>query len=1026
MIDTLPDLLQMKKLLIISLLLLSLAYGQQNRWQFEHFNTEDGLAHIAVNTIYQDSYGYLWFGTWNGLSRFDSYQFRNYSFDANDPQSLTHGTIYDIQESEEGQLWVATEGGLDHFIREEDRFHPYPGNCEVNMPCGGRFMAIEFDGENRLWASNWYYHRTGLYYWDKDSGGFQHALPLRAREILNMGRFWWVPGPKGLNMVEPETFDIYPAPEIFPVLEPLWDIEIYKLAKGPGDEVWIATEKGLFVFEQGKIRLNTAWPVKDITALLADSYGGLWMGTSHGLYYQAEREEQIRQIRHDPALSSSLSSNEINCLYEDRQGNLWIGTERGGLNKTQLAPNNWFRAFDTHDFKAAKNSLTVYAITKTRDKHQLWVGTNLGIYVFDANNHTLIRHLAAELPETEIRAVFEDRRGNIWVGGLYGNLVRFSAENRADFKFETLPKVHGSIRRITEDLQGNLWTGARQLLKFEAGERIKSVFERLPPGTPYSSLPYVWDFQFADSCHAWIACNQGIFLHHVCEDSTREVRYFRAQGHRESMAVFDIFLDKKEALWAGLWGGGLARMDLSTGQIKRFGRQNGLPGNHVYGILQDGQNQFWLSTDYGIARFNPREERFVTFTRVDGLMANEFDSGAFFEAEDGEMFFGGRNGFVRFRPWEIPVMLSPRQLEIRLTSLRISGEEWRAASALESLDSIAFYFAGNQVLEFSFSAFDFTHLGETRYKYRLLGFEENWSPATRTPQTRYTDLPPGLYTLEIMASDLEGFSPDQKKTIHLHIRPLLTQQGWFKIVSIAAAVVLLSLLVYIRTRRLNSRERTLWEYKAALAKQEALAAQFDHHFTFNSLNSIQRFVIEKENKQAIRYISRFGKLIRRVMHQARQNTITIEEELQTLELYLSLEQLRVRHPFTYDIRIDKHIDPFTTEIPTMLIQPYLENAIWHGLMPAERPGHIELTFERKGKYTFIQITDNGIGRKKSAELKARSSMNHESKGMALARERLESLHLQGGKRGSLKIHDLYDEEGKALGTRIELIIPVLA
>lgn len=364
-------------------------------------------------------------------------------------------------------------------------------------------------------------------------------------------------------------------------------------------------------------------------------------------------------------------------------------------------------------------------------------------------------------------------------------------------------------------------------------------------------------------------------------------------------------------------------------------------------------------------------------------------------------------------------------MEIRLTNFSISGEDYQRNTALEALDSIEFSYAQNQVLEFSFSGFDYAHLGETRYKYRLLGFEDDWSAPTLVPNTRYTDLSPGAYRLEIMANNGEGFSSENVKTIYLRIRPLLIQRTWFKALAIATAIFLLSLLVYIRTRRLNRRERTLLQYKAALAKQEALAAQFDHHFTFNSLNSIQRFVIEKENKQAIRYISRFGKLIRRVMHQARQNLITIEEEMQTLELYLSLEQLRVRHPFTYDIRIDKHIDPFTAEIPTMLIQPYLENAIWHGLMPAERPGQIMMTFEQKGAFIHINITDDGIGRKKSAELKAKSRMNHESKGMTLARERLESLHLKGGNKGSLKIHDLYDKEGKALGTRVELKIPVV-
>jgi ligand-binding sensor domain-containing protein len=1020
----------MKTFVVISLFLItSLAYAQ-DRFRFEHFNTEDGLAHIAVNSILQDRYGYLWVGTWNGLSRYDGYRFRNYTFDPNDPLTLTHGTIYNIKESADGELWAATEGGLDRYIREEDRFMPYVGNCKEKMPCGARFYALEFDRKNRLWTNNWFRFDSQnnfsptLQVWENEEKGFESTIPIRFLKIFNNGRYWWIPKTTGLILFEPETQDIYPAPEIFPVLEQLWDNSIAALAKGPQADVWIATDKGCYVYEKGKLRYQPGWPTQGITSLLADSYGGVWMGTQEGLYYQPSRSAEVKLIQHDPLNPSSLSANEVNCLYEDRQGNLWVGTERGGLNKIQISPDKWFQAFTYQEFQMHQNSLTTYALLKTKDNKQIWAGTNQGVFVFDAQNNQLIKRLHATFGNPQIRSLYEDAHGNIWIGSWNGNLFQIKAEDRTTFSITTMPKASGSIRKITADFQHHVWTGSGDLRQIIDESRFRKVFTELPSGTPRTTLPYIWDFQFVDSCHVWAAANQGIFYVNVCEDSVMDFHYFKAQGHEESMAVFDVFWTNKNILWAGLWGGGLARYDVTNRQARRYGPFHGLPGNHVYGILEDGQNQLWLSTDHGIARFNPTTERFFSFTKMDGLMSNEFDSGAFFEAEDGEMFFGGGNGFVRFRPWEIPADVGQQTLEVRLTSFRLSGKDFQTKTPIEALDSIEFYFERNQILEFSFSAFDFSRLGETQYKYRLLGFEENWSPPTDFPGTRYTDLSPGKYTLEIMASNVDGFYSPQIKQVQLDIRPLLIQKTWFLVLMIASAIFLLSLLVYIRTRRLNRRERTLLQYKAALAKQEALAAQFDHHFTFNSLNSIQRFVIEKENKQAIRYISRFGKLIRRVMHQARQNAITIEDEMQTLELYLSLEQLRVRHPFTYDIQIDKHIDPFTAEIPTMLIQPYIENAIWHGLMPAEKPGHIALTFERKGKYILIQITDNGIGRKKSAELKEQSSMKHESRGMALARERLESLHLRAGDKGSLQIHDLYDEEGIALGTRVELKVPI--
>jgi ligand-binding sensor domain-containing protein len=641
----------MKRIVAISLFLLaSLAYSQ-DRYRFQHLSTEDGLAHIAVNTIYQDSYGYLWFGTWNGLSRFDGYTFRNYAFDPNDPQALTHGTIYDIRESGTGELWVSTDGGLDHFIREQDRFQPYLGDCEEKNLCGSRFFKIEFDQQNRLWTSNWYFKKSGLYYWENETEGFQVALPIRAKEILNMGRYWWLLKTKGLIMFEPETMSVYPAPEILPILEAFWEMKIFKVAKGPRGNVWLATEEGLFELDNGKIRKRPGWPNSNVTSLLIDSFDGIWMGTSNGLYHQPQGATDIQLIEHDPAFSFSLSSNEINFLYEDRQGNIWIGTERGGLNKMQLAPTNWFQVFDSHDFGVAKNSLTVYAILKTRDQQQIWAGTNQGVFVFDANTHQLTRHLTGELPNLQIRSIYEDMEGNIWVGGWAHEVIRFSKAARSSYQFEVMPRGGGSIRRILEDPQGDIWMSGRELQKIIDGKVAQNVLDRLPSWNLQTAIPYIWDFQFIDSCHTWVACNQGIYLHDVCHDSTQAIHHFSAQGHHESMAVFDVHIDKKSILWAGLWGGGLAKYDLKSKQVRRYGPIHGLPGNHVYGILEDGQNNLWLSTDHGLARFNPRTEQVVKFSLVDGLMANEFDSGAFFEAEDGEMFFGGRNGLVRFRPW---------------------------------------------------------------------------------------------------------------------------------------------------------------------------------------------------------------------------------------------------------------------------------------------------------------------------------------------------------------------------------------
>ncbi|MEM7655823.1 MAG: two-component regulator propeller domain-containing protein [Bacteroidota bacterium] len=995
--------------------------GQSPDYRFEQYDMADGLPHVAIQALHQDRFGYLWVGTWNGLSRYDGYQFVNFQPEPGDSLSISHGTIYDLAETPEGELWISTEIGLSRFEHSSQQFHNRNDSCQAFNPCAYRFAQVEADPDGQVWASS-SLHRKQLIRrkagqdWEWVSGTF--------RRLMATSRQLWFFSYQEAFLFSSQTNELLPALDLYPALANLSDKYLWESSVDPLERIWFATDQGMYLFDGQRLIAQPGWPEHKARALLVDSRGGVWMGTAHGLYHQPGGQTEIHHLTHQSNVPHSLSSNEINCLYEDRQGNIWVGTERGGLNKLRSSDRSPFRAVNQGAFGRALNELSVYALHKTRDGQEIWVGTNLGIFIFDAESRQLRHHLKEELPDPQVRALSEDLEGNIWVGFIQERACYLRRPSLQVVSLKEQMRSMGSVRNIQQDSSGHMWVTGRQIIRFRSPDSPSEIMADYFRFQGESLNLYIWDLRFAQNGTVWLACNRGLLAVDLERDSITQWVHLAQGKQRQSQVVFCIHEDEQGILWLGLWGGGLVRYDPKEETIQQYATSEGLEARLIYGILPDQQGWLWLSTNAGLVRFHPQEESFVNFTVEDGLVANDFDTGAFTESEDGELFFGGRNGFVSLNPKELSGDMVRFPSRVRLTEVHISGKPFSSATPIEALDTLHIRYSRAQAFEFAFSAFAFSRPGQTRYQYRLEGYEENWSIPTDQARIRYTGLEPGRYLLSIKANDANGNFGEPSLQLHLIIRPLLIQETWFR--WCLALLVIGSLMggVYWRMRSLNQRERTLLRYRAALAKQEALAAQFDHHFTFNSLNSIQRFILEQEPQAAVRYVSRFGKLIRRVMQQARETFIPLEEELETLELYLELEQSRARFPFQYQLEIDPALDRFSLELPGMLVQPFVENAIWHGLMAAERPGRLHLCFLKRQRQLTIEIEDDGIGREASGRLKARSKLTHDSRGTQLVQERIATLEALLQYPIKIHIEDLYDPIGTAAGTRIVLQLPL--
>jgi len=329
-------------------------------------------------------------------------------------------------------------------------------------------------------------------------------------------------------------------------------------------------------------------------------------------------------------------------------------------------------------------------------------------------------------------------------------------------------------------------------------------------------------------------------------------------------------------------------------------------------------------------------------------------------------------------------------------------------------------------IKLSFVGISFKSNGQVKYKYKMDGIDAHWN-YTNFTVLQYPSLPPGQYTFHMSAINADGVESDHPLRLHFTIRPPFYFYWWFILLSIFLFIIVFSIFFSWRLELFKNKEEERIRMDKLMNDRElkALRAQMNPHFIFNCMNSIQNFIIKNEAIEAHQYLSKFSRLMRNVLENSQSATISLEQEMNTLTLYMELENLRFDHAFTFQLEVDDQLDIQFMGIPSMLIQPYVENAIWHGVMHKKEPGHICISFVLESElFLKCSIQDNGIGRAKSAELKSNHENRHKSLGMIITRDRLSMMNLNKPDQWSLQIIDLYDDFGMANGTRVDMRIPI--
>jgi signal transduction histidine kinase/ligand-binding sensor domain-containing protein len=784
--------------------------------KFHRLMLADGLSQSSIISTYQDSRGFIWMGTQDGLNRYDGQQIISYKPDPDDPHSLSDPNIWSIAEDANGDLWIGTEGGgFNRFNRQLENFTPYrydpafPKNFEhYNV----RTLSVDRHGD--VWLGTIGDGLLRFHPLTESITAFTHdpedPSSLPTNQVMGMlidsRGLIWVGTEAGLTRFSPATgrmqhFSHRPGTD-----NTIVEGEVRAISEGRDGRLWVGTSRGLCRFDPitEKFELHVVDPgheavppVISISTVLEDPDGQVWVGSEHkGIYLLNPDTGYCREFIHNPQDPFSLSDNEVYGITMDRTGVIWIGTSNGA-NRLDTQAKKFFHVSNQPGNPATLSHACVWSVWET-EGGKVWSVTEAGLNILDLESGVVEQVWAdpndpAQPSYDSFIEIFEDSRGGMWLGARDGALNRYDPDTKT---FERFPAMPGSpegpdddrVFCIAADAGGKIWLGTMTTL--ECYDPATGLFTTLrhdpkdPSGLPEGS---VRDLLLDDMDRLWMSVwGNGAAYY---QPETDEFRHFDHQpADRNSLSsnvVLSIFQDSEGRIWLGT-SSGLNLLDPETGTCRWFTEREGLPNNTVYRVQEDAKGGLWVSTNYGLARFDPYTMEVNTYLRRDGLQDNEFNMGASHMGRSGRMYFGGINGFnifypdsIRHNPFIPAVVLTDFQLFNKPVPL---GENADGRTILDrsisETDRIELTHR-DHVISFEFSVLHYASPEKNTFAYRLEGFEDQWNEVGTRNHATYTNLPPGEYTFRVRGSNNDGVWNEEGVAIRLTIKPPFYRQAWF-------------------------------------------------------------------------------------------------------------------------------------------------------------------------------------------------------------------------------------------------------
>ena len=889
-------------LLFMLLTCSAIMQAQTGRIQFDHFQTKDGLSQSNVLCILQDSRGFMWFGTREGLNRYDGYTFTVYKNDPANKNTISGNFISALIESRDGNLWIATEGGgLCRYNITKNQFTSYKNDKKNKSSLSSNYVSsVAEDKDGNIWAGtedaglNMLSVRTNQFtHYQNDkhnstslSDDFINTILIDSKYNLWVGTLHG-----GLNRFDSatKTFTRYQHNNndstslSYDYVRGLFEDSRHRLwigTLGGGVDIF-NTASGKFSHLKSDSHNSNSLANNEVYTFSEDAKHNIWIGTENaGLSVYNPDTKAFTNYLHDELDYTSLGSNSIYSICHDTKGNMWLGSFTGGVDFVN-SDNKFAHYKHTSQPGSLSNNLTLCIY---EDKaHKLWVGTDGGgLNLFDpaTGNATHYLHQPGNpnsIGGNYVLNVIQDSEGNMWIG-TWGNGVTVYNKSKNSYRhFLNKPFDSSSISNenawvIMEDREKNIWIGTYGggLNLYNPSTHSFTRYQYHPNDPNSINSDKIHSLYEDESGNLWIGTDGGGL--NFFDRTKKTFTHYKHSEKKNSIASDNIgclYEDANKNLWIATMEG-LSFLDRKTETFTNYTTANGLPANNIFGITPH-RNKLWISCSHGISEFDPAKKTFISFDVIDGLQGNEFKEMAYCKTHDGLLYFGGNNGFNVFNPDSI------RQLSFEppllLTGFRIFNKEVQVAvnekdpSSLQEditkVKSITIPYSSS-VIDFSFASLNYTSNQKKQYAYILEGFDKGWIEAGTKNTATYTNLDPGEYVFRVKGLNNQGQWSSKILNITLIVKPPFWLTWWFKLLTAVLIAGSYIGLYQWRINIINRQKRVLEQQVQERTRQLVMSTEEEHRARLDAEKS--RAEAEHANKAKSVFLATMSHEIRTPMN----------------------------------------------------------------------------------------------------------------------------------------------------------------